>query len=193
MNQLTLSGILLIGGFITILAATISGPPGLYQEPDNKARLDILSEYPTRWWISNSLHALAGVITALGLVSHSLQLRGTVSDGVITAASGIFSLGTLGWVIWMVYRTVNPASYFNDYSFSLFTTGLLTLILLGLLLYGTALQLGGYPGWLAQGTIAGMVLIGSAAIIYSGRFFASFPPQVFFIFTLASGIVLVRG
>jgi hypothetical protein len=81
---------------------------------------------------------------------------------------------------------------FNNYVFTPLTVILLGALVVGLLLYGIVFLQVGYPVWLGVGMIAGMAMIGGAALLFPARFFQSFPPQVFFLFTLIVGIVVLR-
>lgn len=103
-----------------------------------------------------------------------------------------YILGAIVWAIFMFQRTVDPASLFTSYAFSPLTIALVGLSVIGLLLYGILFLQAGYPSWLGVGTIAGMALIGGAALLFPAQFFASFPPQVFYLFTLVAGIVIWR-
>jgi len=192
MNYLQLAGISLIAGFVLILIATFVGPPRLYQESNSDTRLQIIADYPARWAGSNLTFALGGLITAIGLVLVSLQARGSVSGWWIGASAATYTLGAILWMIFMYQRTVNPASLFTSYAFSPLTVALFGLLVIGLLLYGILFLQADYPSWLGIVTIAGMVLIGGAALVYPRQFFESFPPQVLYFFTLAAGIAMLR-
>lgn len=183
---------MLIAGFVFIIVASSIGPPRLYQEPDSKARLEIIANHRTRWTASNLCFAFGGLVTAAGLALFSLQLRGSVSAWLIGPAVAAYTLGAIVWAIFMYQRTVDPSSLFTSYAFSPLTVALLALTVIGLLLYGVVFLQAGYPGWLGVGTIVGMVLIGGAALFFPTRFFESFPPQVLYVFTLVAGIVMLR-
>jgi hypothetical protein len=186
------AAILLILGFVFVLVASFVSPPRLYQEPESETRLAIIADYPARWIASNVFFVLAGVATAIGLGLFSLHLRGSVNAWVNGLAVAGYSLGTVAWVILVVSRTANPEPYFGAYHFSPFTIALLWLLAGGLLLYGVAFLQAGYPGWLGVSTIAGMALIGGVALFFPTQFYASFPPQLFYLFTLVAGIVMLR-
>lgn len=187
-----IAGIALIAGFILILVASFVGPPRLYQEPESETRLQIIADYPTRWVASNALFALGGLITAVGFLLFSLQLRGSVSAWWFGSSAATYTLGAILWAIFMYQRTVNPASLFTSYAFSPLTIALFGFLVLGLLLYGIVFLLADYPGWLGIVSIAGMVLIGGIALLFPRPFFESFPPQLLYFFTLAAGIVMLR-
>jgi hypothetical protein len=192
MNNLQVAGIALIAGFVLILVATFVGPPRLYQEPDSDTRMQIIADYPTRWAVSNLLFALGGLTTAAGLMLNSLQFRGSVSGWLIGPSTGVYILGAVLWAIFMYQRTVYPASLFTSYAFSPLTIALFGLMVIGLLFYGIIFLQVDYPSWLGIMTIAGMALIGGAALIFPRQFFESFPPQLLYFFTLAAGIVILR-
>jgi hypothetical protein len=191
MSQQQLPAILLILGFVLILAASTVGPPKLYQEPDIEKQLENIGNHTTSWTVSNLFYALAGFVTAGGLIIFSLQLRGSGSFWLAGAGSAAYILGAVAYTIFLYRRTVDPAALFTNYTFSPLTVVLLGSMVIGLLLYGVAFLQAGYPGWLGVGMIAGMVLIGGAALVFPAQFFKSFPPQVLYLFTLIAGIVLL--
>lgn len=192
MSQQQLAGLLLVAGFVFVLLASFVGPPRLYQERESETRLEIIANHPTRWATSNLFFALGGLVTAGGLALFALQLRGSVSSWLLGLAAAAYILGAIVWAIFMYQRTVDPASLFTSYAFSPLTVALVVLSVTGLLLYGIIFLKAGYPGWLGVGTIAGMALIGGAALLFPAQFFASFPPQVFYLFTFVAGIVIWR-
>lgn len=191
MNQLNLAGILSIVGFILVILASIASPPRMFQEPDSQVRIEIIEKYPARWLASNVLFGLAGMATVAGLILFSITVQGQVSSTLNWLAALFYSLGTVLWILFLYNRTVNPARLFEDYSFSPGTIALIGLLLGSLLLYGIVYIQAGYPGWLGFGTIGLTVLIGALALFFPARFFASFPPQILYFFTLAAGIVFL--
>lgn len=192
MNHEQLPAILLNLGFVSVLVASVVGPPKLYQEPDVNRQLELIAEHQTTWIISNVFFGLAGVVTAVGLALFSWQKRGSENAWLASIGSAAYFLGALAYVIFLYQRTVNPAPLFTDYSFSPLTVFLLAALVIGLLLSGVAFLQAGYPVWLGVVTIGGMVLIGGAALFFPTRFFSFFPPQVLFLFTLVAGIVMWR-
>lgn len=192
MNLQQYAGISLILGFIFILAASIVGPPRLYQEPESETRLEIIAHYPARWVVSNIFFALGGLITASGLLLFSLQIWGNANAWLISLSAVAYVLGTIAWVIFLYRRTINSSSLFTSYAFSPLTVALIGFIVIGLLLYGIVFLQTGYPGWLGVVTIVGMALIGGAALFFPSQFFASFPPQVIYLVTFVAGIVILR-
>lgn len=192
MDQLKLAGILLVAGFALIIIASFVGPPRLFQEPDSQKRLAIIETYQLLWVASNALFALAALTTAAGLILFSVFVGDEVNLMLNRLAALTYALGTAAWVIFLYNRTINPAQLFENYSFSPLTIALTVLLLTGLLLYGIVYLQAGYPGWLGISTAALTVLIGALALVTPDRFFASFPPQALYLFTLAAGIVFLR-
>lgn len=192
MNQLNLAGILTIAGFLLIILASIVNPPRLFQEPDIQKQLEILEDHPMRWLVTNVLFGLGGVVTAAGLVLFSILVQGEVNSILNWLAALCYCFGTVLWILFLYNRTVNPSQLFENYSFSPSTIALIGLLLSSLLLYGIVYIQAGYPGWLGFGTISLTVLIGILGLIFPARFFASFPPQILYFFTLAAGIVFLR-
>ena len=73
MNNEQLPAILLILGFVSVLVASVVGPPRLYQEPDVNRQLELIEEHQGTWIISNVFFGLAGVVTAVGLAASSYR------------------------------------------------------------------------------------------------------------------------
>jgi len=192
MNLNTLSGLLLILGFVLIVTASIIGPPRLYQESDGQIRLEIIEKHSGRWSASNVLFILSPLITAVGLLLLSYYVRDDVSPLLNWLAFLTYVLGAAAWIFFVYQRQVDPAQLFEDYTFSPQTVAMISLTLLGLLLYGIVFIQAGFPGWLGYGTVGLTLLIGILAIIFPGQLFANIPPQVFYLITLAAGIVMLR-
>lgn len=192
MNGQILSAILLILGFVCVLAASFIGPPKLYQEPSIDQQLQLIADHTRAWAASNALFALGGLVTAAGLVLFSAQQWQDGSKLLLAIGAVAYLIGAAGYAFFLYQRTVDPASLFGDYSFSPLTAVLLGSLVIGLLLYGVAFWQAGYPAWLSIVTIAGMVLIGVAALFSPAQFFKFFPPQALFLFTFVAGIVMWR-
>lgn len=190
--QQNLSGYLLIAGFAMVLLASFAGPPGLFQEPESEKRLEIIETHQSRWIASNVLFVLGALATAAGLILFSLSIQGDVNSLLNWLAVLFYGLGTVLWIIFLFNRTINPAQLFENYVFTPSTIALVGLLVGGLLLYGILYIQAGYPGWLGFGTVGLTVVIGALALFFPGRFFASFPPQALYLFTLAAGIVFLR-
>lgn len=191
MDQLTTSGILLVAGFVLVLFASFASPPRLYQESDSRVRLEIVENNQIRWLLSNIFFITAGVTSVVGLLLFTLQERGEASPLLSWLAAASYILGTLLWITFLYKRQVDPAQLFENYTFSTFTAWLVGLLVIGHLLYGIVFIQAGYPGWLGFVTIVLTAIIGLAALLIPGKFFASFPPQVFYFFSLAAGIVFL--
>jgi hypothetical protein len=193
MNAAQIAGFMLIAGFVFVLVASTTGPPGLYMEPDLDRRLELVTTHVASWAASNLFFGLAALLTAVGLSLFSLHIWETVnpwSAGVGTAA---YILGALAYAVFLGRRTVDLAALLGDYTFSPQTAILLASLVIGLLLYGVVILQAGYPGWPGWGFIAGTVVIGGAALFFPAPFFQSFPPQLLYLSTLVAGIVLVRS
>jgi hypothetical protein len=191
MEQISVAGMLLISGFLLVMAASFAGPPRLYQEANSQEQLQLIEEYPNRWLASNVLFALAGLATAVGLILFTFSSQGEGSALISWLAALAYALGTLFWIFFLANRFQDPAQLFENYSFSPFTVALFGLLIIGLLLYGIAFLQAGYPGWLGYGTAGLVTVIGLLAVVIPGTFFKWFPPQTLYFFTLAAGIALL--
>jgi len=191
MIQLNLSAYLLIAGCALVLLATSVGPPRLYQEPDSQKQLENIENHRDRWLLSNLMFGLGGLSTAVGLILFSLYAQREVHPLLNWLAALGYALGTVLWLLFLYNRTIKPGQLFENYAFTPQTIVLIGSLLLGLLIYGIIYLQAGYPGWLGSGTIGLALLIGALAMLFPDRFFASFPPQLLYLFTLAAGIVFL--
>ena len=189
MTILKLSALGLILGFLGMFFASVVGPPRLYLEPDPEERLRLIDAFRLRWLFSNALFALGGLLTALGMFALSWHFRDIITTWINIGAAATFFGGAFLWIRLVFDRQMNPARYFLNYSFQLSSAVMLGLSLSGLLLYGVVFLQVGFPIWLGYLTIGGPVLIGALAVAFPAQFFASFPPQVLYLFTLMVGIV----
>jgi hypothetical protein len=191
MNTPFWSAVLLIIGFVLVIIASVAGPQSLYREPDVNKQLQIVADHGTAWLLSNLFFGLAAVVTAVGLVLFALHQRAGGGGALAAAGAGAYILGAAAFAFFLYRRAVDPASLFTNYRFSPLTVLMLGSLTVGLLLFGMAILQAGYPGWLGAGLIAGMALIGGLALLFPVRFFKSFAPQAFFLFTLLAGVVMV--
>ena len=65
MNQGQLAGYLLVIGFVSIIIASVVGPPRLYQEPDIDRQLEMIADHSASWVASNLFFGLAGLVRKL--------------------------------------------------------------------------------------------------------------------------------
>ena len=190
MSNVRLAGALLIIGFGLVVIGSVVGPPGLYQEPELDARLEIITANPGNWLASNGAWALAALITAAGLLVFSLGLRDTDTGTLGLVAGAAIILGAISFTIQLYLRQVSPGESYERTT--LFTLGFIWLTLIGLLTYGVVFLRAQYPKWLASLFIGIPILLAALAIILGSRFYFNLPPQVFYLLTLLAGIVFAR-
>lgn len=191
MISVTLLGYILISGFVLTLVATFSGPPGLYQESDTNKQNQIILDNISRWNLSNWLYAIAGVLSASGLLFYSQRASITVSPLLSWGAGLLFSLGIVFWIIFLMQRNKDPESLFSNYKFSPISAAMLGLSITGLFVYGFVFLQEGLPNWLAYTTLGLNGLSGLLALLFPGPFFKNYPPQLLFIVGPLLGITLL--
>lgn len=193
MSPLRGSGVAMVAGFVLVVVASSVGPGRVYAESDPGARLGIIAENQARWILSNALFALGGLVTAAGLFILVLGLGRGVRSPVLALASIAYGLGSLAWAAYLFQRTTDPAGYLYVEPMPLFLAAFAVLTLIGLFLFGVGwlgLPQSRWPGFLTAG---GAGLIALAWILFPARFYAGFPPQVLYLFTLMAGIALIRS
>jgi hypothetical protein len=189
--MLHLSGYILIGGFALVVIASLVGPNEVYTAPDSDARLDIIKQNQGRWTATNYIWAIASLVTAAGLLLMTISLREDQSPWLLYAGAIAFIIGAVAWSIFLYQRNVDPAG-------NLYTTppAPLSLVyawatIVALALYGVAFLQGSFPDWLGYLLLASMALLVIGLAFFFDRFYASFPPQVFYLLTLIVGIVVL--
>jgi hypothetical protein len=190
MSNERLAGVLLIIGFGLVVIGSVVGPPGLYQEPELDARLEIITANPGNWLASNGAWALAVLVTAAGLLVFSVSLRDTDAGTLGLVAGAAIVLGAISFTIQLYLRQISPGE--NYERTTLFTLGFVWLTLIALLAYGVVFLRARYPKWLASLFIGVPILLVALAIFLGSRFYFNFPPQAFYLLTLLAGIVFVR-
>lgn len=181
----------LITGFVLVIVASTAGPGEVYLEDDPSTRLEIIAANDARWTVSNLLFGMGAIVTAAGLVM--LWSARKEMSGSMTVAIGalVYSAGALAWCVYLVQRILDPASYLYVRPMPIFLLGFIVLSLMGLLSLGIAWIRTSVPAWPGYVTAVGSVLIAAAGLLFPSQFYANFPPQVLYLFTLIMGIVLL--
>ena len=192
MDLQTTAGVLMIVGFVLVMIASAVGPNEVYTAPDNDIRLEIIAQNQGRWMTTNLIWAVASLVTATGLLLLTLGLRGHQSPWLLYLATVTFIVGSVAWAIYLYQRIGDPAG-------NLYTTppAALSLVfvwatIVGLALYGAAFLQGSYPNWLGYTLLVAMGFVTAGLIFFFDAFYASFPPQFFYLLTLVVGIVALR-
>ncbi len=151
-----------------------------------------ISAAPRSWVILNILFLAGAVLAAAGIVLHALSLAAGAPNSMLRTAAwvgaGLVAVGVLPWTVVVVRRIVTPSSHWAGVSDNLswLFAAYVVLTLVGLMAYGYALSLAGFPAWLAWGAT------GLAALALAGYFiFGDMPPFVFYVITLVIGLVLL--
>jgi hypothetical protein len=192
MGYLKLAGVLMIAGFVLVIIASSIGPNDVYSAPDSKTRLEIIAQYQGRWQATNLIWAAGSLVTAVGLLFLTLDLRRHQSPWLLYIAAAAFAIGSVAWAVYLYQRIGDPAG-------NLYTTtpAPLSLVfawatLAGLALYGVAFLQGSYPNWLGYTLLVAMGLLVVGLVFFFDVVYASFPPQFFNLLTLIVGIIALR-
>lgn len=189
MDLLQAAGLLMITGFGLVLIASLVGPNEVYSAPDSDTRLEIIAQNKGRWTATNIVWAIASLVTAVGLLLLTLSLRDSQSPWLLYAGAIAFTIGAVSWAVFLYQRIGDPAG-------NLYTTPPAPLSLvfawatvLALGLYGAAFLQGSFPNWLGYTLLVVAGLLVAGLTLTFDKFYASFPPQVFYLLTLIMGIV----
>ena len=176
---------LLVGSVLFIIAAFMPVSQ-VYVAPSPAAKLEIIESNRTAWTASQVLFGLGASIAAIGLGFVAYHLRGT--PGAVWAYIGLAAviLGAVFWEGHVYLRAVDPESFVAGRLIGWLFPAYALLTQLGLLAFGIAYLLAGYPAWLGGITLGGAVLF---FIVY--LVFKDIPPFVYYILTFIAGIRLM--
>jgi hypothetical protein len=192
MNFLSTAGVLLIVGFVLVLIASLVGPNEVYTAPDNNTRLEIIAKNQGRWTATNLIWAAASLVTATGILLLTFGLSESQSPWLLYAGAFAFIVGAVAWAIYLYQRIGDPAG--NLYTTPPAPLSLVfvwaTIFALGV--YGAAFLQGSFQNWLGYTLLVATGLLMAGLTFFFDAFYASFPPQVFYLLTLIIGIVTLR-
>jgi hypothetical protein len=192
MGLIRTSGIALIAGFVLVILASIVGPNEVYTAPDNDARMEVIRQNQGRWTATNLVWIVASLVTGAGVVLLALGLRESQSPWLLYAGAAAFSLATIAWSVWLYQRTIDPAGNLYTNPPALLSLVFLWATLAALALLGAAFLQGSFPNWPGYMLLAAVGLLLVGLIVAFDAFYASFPPQIFYLLTLIVGIVAMR-
>lgn len=178
--------ILLVGSVLFIIAAFMPVSQ-VFVEPTPAAKLEIITSNRTAWSASQVLFGLGGSIAAIGLGFVAYHLHGT--PGAVWAYIGLAAV-ILGAVLWdghVYLRAIEPEGFVEGRLIGWLFPAYALLTQVGLLAFGVAYLLAGYPAWLGGVTVAGAVIF---FIVY--LIFKDIPPFVYCVLTFIAGIRLIR-
>ena len=192
MNLQMLIGILLMAGLLLMIASSVAGPPGLFLASNRESQLKIIDKYPSRFKNISILAALAGIVTATGLILLARLFAADENAVQINVAAAGFTLGSLLFTVFYFLVARDPETYFEAVPTPVIAVAAFCLLVSSLALFGYAFVQGSLPNWLGYLHIGGMGVLAMLAVIYKSGFFTKFPPQTIFLFTFITGIVLLR-
>jgi hypothetical protein len=186
------AGIALIVGFAMVVIASIIGPNEVYRAPDAETRLKIIAVNEGRWRATNLVWAFASLVTGAGMLMLTLALRESEDVWLFYLGALAFTIGAIAWVAYLVARIGDPAGNLYTSPPAPLSLVFAWATIVGLALYGLAFVLGSYPDGLGYLLLVPMGLLALGLIFAFDEFYASFPPQVFYLLTLLIGIVALR-
>lgn len=192
MTILHLSGYILIGGFVLVVIASLVGPNEVYTAPDSDTRLEIIEQNKGRWTATNLTWAVASLVTGAGLLLLTISLRESQNPWLLYAGAIAFIIGAVAWSLFLYQRNVDPAGNLYTTPPAPLSVVYAWVTIAALALYGVAFLQGSFPNWLGYLLLVSMAFLALGLVFFFDRFYASFPPQVFYLFTLIMGIVALR-
>lgn len=159
MNIQTLSGILLIAGFILFAINSLIAPPKLYQEKDTGLRLQIIADYPSRWQIAQWSGGLSALAIGLGFVLLSLHLLGGANPWLLSAGAAALALAGVFSLLYVRQALADPQAYLERVGFPPLAATYILLTAVGGVLFGLVFLQVGFPTWLGYLTLASGALL----------------------------------
>ncbi len=181
-----IAAILLLVGSVLFLIGAFMPVSRVFMQPTPAAKLAIIAERPRAWTASQALFGLGAGIAAIGLALVASVLIDT--PGAVWASSGVVAaiLGAAFWVMHVYRRAVDPEGFVAGRHVRWLFPAYALLTQLGLLSFGVAFLLAGFPAWLVGVTLGGAVLF--FVVFFVLR---DIPPFVYYVLTLIAGIWLV--
>ncbi len=158
----------------------------VYIAPTPAAKLQIIYSDRTAWTASQVLFGLGTSIAAIGLGFVAYHLRAT--PGAVWAYLGLGAviLGAVFWEGYVYLRTTDPEGFAEGGPVGWLFPAYALLTQFGLLVFGVAYLLAGYPSWLGGITITGAVIFFIVFLILK-----DIPPFFYYILTFIAGIRLI--
>lgn len=188
-----MSGILLIVGFVMLVAGGLAAPSGAYQGSIEE-RLSIIDANQTQWLLSKVFDALAVVLVSVGFVM--LASRGWRSGWPMRVVGVCFGLAGLLGVVYVYLLATDPRPLYDRDAPAPIAATLIGLLAAGLMAWGVHLLRSGFPRWvgvlstvLGTGVLAALALI---LIVRPGPELAFAVASVVYLGILIIGLVLVR-
>lgn len=159
-------GILIAVGFVVFWVGNLYSPPRVYQESNLEVRLRTVSEYPSRWAVSQGLGGVGIGIMVFGLlilsVYYAVDYRLLLT--CLPAALNIAAVVLVS--IWLYQYITDPASIWDSSVQSPLMLGATLLMTAGGILYGILFLQIGLTSWLSYLTI-GFSVIALVAILFA--------------------------
>ena len=176
---------LLVGSVLFIIAAFMPVSQ-VYIAPTPPAKLQIIYSDRTAWTASQVLFGLGASIAAIGLGFVAYHLRATPGAVWAYVGLGAVILGAVFWEGYVYLRTIDPGGFAEGGPVGWLFPAYALLTQFGLLVFGVAYLLAGYPSWLGGITITGAVIFFIVFLILK-----DIPPFFYYILTFIAGIRLI--
>jgi hypothetical protein len=106
--------------------------------------------------------------------------------------SGYILIGSVTRAINLYRRNVDPVGNLSTTPPAPLSLVYAWATIIALTLYGAAFLQGNCPNWLGYLLLVSIALLALGLVSFSDRFYASFPPLIFYLLTLIIGIVALR-
>lgn len=161
MSVVELAAIVIALGSVVFGLGASMPTSSVFPEPDPGRKLQIMTGAPTVWRFSQVGFAVGPTIAALGLGILALGLTSTSAAILGYLGTALFLIGVACWDQHVYLRAVDPEAFAQGrippWLFQVYTV----LTCLGLVAFGAALLLEGFPAWLGATT----VVVGLASLI----------------------------
>jgi hypothetical protein len=165
METQRLASILLIASFVVMILAMPFGVPGYYQTQDIGERVQLVTQYRTRWGINKALIYLFTLLSAAGVVVLAIYLgrKGASTMAVLGALS--IALGSVAYFLVNYTQQFHLAAYLEGKYPDYHVYGN-WLVLVGLLLLGLTFLQAGVTSWLSYLTIGAAIVPAAVLLIW---------------------------
>lgn len=193
MNNYTLSGILLIAGFVFIVLGAMTAPKEAYEGDDLDARLKVISANQSQWNLSKVFDALGVALPGIAFFLLARHLAASQSNpALVKLAGGILLLSSIVGVYYAYRLAATPkdmwvAGFPEPISFSLILSYLIGFLLLTFVITNHI-----FPAWLFY-LSAGAASLGLVAAVV---FRTSSPFYTFALLSMLNvviGVIILRG
>lgn len=153
MELTRIAAILIAVGFVVFWIGNLYSPPRVYQESSLEVRLQTVSEYPSRWVVSQGLGGVGIGIMVLGLFVLSVYSAADHGPWLTYLPAGLNILAVVLVSIWLYQYITDPASIWGSTDQSPLMLSATILMAAAGILYGILFLQIGLTKWLSYLTL----------------------------------------